>query len=76
MSHERIELQEWLSERGYSANQIAKILGKLDEFDSKTNRESIFDAMETGELDMDALIKQASGMSIDCFRTLAPWEMG
>jgi hypothetical protein len=59
MAHERTELQEWLSERGYSAKQIAKILVKLDDFDSKINRESVFDAMETGELDMDALIKDA-----------------
>ncbi len=59
MSHERPELQEWLSQQGYSAEQIAKIRRKLDDFDSKTNRESIFDAMETGELDMDALIKDA-----------------
>jgi hypothetical protein len=59
MSHEQPELQEWLSERGYSAKQITRILVKLNEFDSKTNRESVFDAMETGELDMEALIKDA-----------------
>jgi hypothetical protein len=59
MPHERPEITEWLSQRGYSAKQIAKILVKLDEFDSKINRQSVFDAIETGELDMDALIKDA-----------------
>ena len=59
MSHERPEIQDWLSQRGYSAKQIAKILVKLDDFDSKINRQSVFDAIETGELDMDALIKDA-----------------
>jgi hypothetical protein len=59
MSRERPEIQEWLSQQGYSAEQVAKIRMKLDDFDSKINRESIFDAMETGELDMDALIKAA-----------------
>ena len=59
MPHERPEIQDWLSQHGYSAEQITKILAKLDEFDSKINRESVFDAIETGELDMDALIRDA-----------------
>ena len=59
MPRERPEIQEWLSQHGYSEEQIAKILVKLDDFDSKVNRESVFDAIETGELDMDALIKDA-----------------
>lgn len=59
MSHERPEIQQWLAERGYSPAAIEKILQRLDRFDSKINRDSVFDAMETGELDMDALIKDA-----------------
>ena len=59
MSQNRPEILDWLSQQGYSATQIAKIRIKLDEFDAKTNRESVFDAMETGEFDMDALIKEA-----------------
>jgi hypothetical protein len=59
MSHERPEIQEWLAERGYPPAAITKILQRLDQFDSRVNRESVFDAMETGELDMDALIKDA-----------------
>ena len=59
MTHERPEISEWLAERGYPPAAIEKILERLDRFDSKINRESVFDAMETGELDMDSLIKDA-----------------
>jgi hypothetical protein len=57
MPHDRPEIQDWMRQHGYSDEEIAKILLKLDEFDSKVNRESLFDAIETGELDIDALIK-------------------
>ena len=59
--HERPEIQQWLSERGYPPAAIEKILERLDRFDDKVNRESVFDAISTGELDMDALIKEALG---------------
>jgi hypothetical protein len=59
MSQERPEITDWLVERGYPPAAIAKILERLQQFDSRTQRESIFDAMETGELDMDAIIKDA-----------------
>ena len=61
MVQERPEIEKWLAERGHSPDEIEKILERLDRFDAKVNRESIFDAMETGELDMDALIKEALG---------------
>jgi hypothetical protein len=59
MSHERPEIEAWLSERGYPAEAIAKIMERLDRFDDKVNRDSLFDAISTGEVDMDALIKEA-----------------
>ena len=59
MAHERPEIEQWLAERGYPQAAIERILQRLDAFDSKINRESVFDAMDTGELDMDALIKDA-----------------
>jgi hypothetical protein len=61
MAHEHPEIEQWLTERGYPPEAIRKILERLDQFDAKINRESLFDAMETGELDMDALIKDALG---------------
>ncbi|HEV3023424.1 MAG TPA: hypothetical protein VGX76_13205 [Pirellulales bacterium] len=59
MSHDRPEISQWLADRGYSPQDVEKILQRLDSFDAKMNRDSLFDAMETGELDMDALIKDA-----------------
>jgi len=61
MTNPRPEIEQWLSERGYPPEAVAKILQRLDQFDAKVNRDSVFDAMETGELDMDALIKDALG---------------
>lgn len=61
MTQSRPEIEQWLVERGYPPAAIAKILERLDGFDAKINRDSVFDAMETGELDMDALIKEALG---------------
>ncbi|MEX0678101.1 MAG: hypothetical protein WD063_13550 [Pirellulales bacterium] len=61
MVQEHPEIEQWLAERGYPPEAIQKILERLDSFDAKINRDSVFDAMETGELDMDALIKEALG---------------
>jgi hypothetical protein len=59
MTHDRPEIAEWLAERGYPPAAVAKILERLDQYDSRINRESVFDAMAKGEFDMDALIKEA-----------------
>jgi hypothetical protein len=59
MASPRPELTQWLAERGYSDKQIAKILARLDDFDARINRESVFDAIDTGEFDFDAFIKDA-----------------
>lgn len=61
MHQERPEITQWLSDRGYPPAAIEKILERLDRFDDKTNRESVFDDISTGEIDMDALIKEALG---------------
>ena len=59
MTHNRPEIEQWLAERGYPAAAIAKIQERLDRFDAQVTRDSLFDAMASGELDMDALIKEA-----------------
>ncbi|MGD9724579.1 MAG: hypothetical protein AB7O59_04060 [Pirellulales bacterium] len=61
MSHQRPEIEQWLSEHGYPPEAVEKILERLDQYDSRVNRESVFDAMAKGEFDMDALIKDALG---------------
>ncbi len=59
MTDKRPEIREWLAGRGYPSEAIDRILARLDEFDSKANRESLFDAIETGEIDIEAIIKDA-----------------
>ena len=59
MSHERPEITQWLADRGYPPAAIEKILERLDRFDAQVNRDSVFDAMATGEFDMNALIAEA-----------------
>ena len=53
------ELVAWLTERGHSPEEIAKILAKLAEYDAQTTHESIFDSIETGDFDIAAAIKAA-----------------
>jgi hypothetical protein len=59
MSQERPEIEQWLLDHGYPPAAVKKILERLDQYDSRVNRESVFDAMDAGEFDMDALIKDA-----------------
>ena len=59
MAGERPEIRQWLADRGYPPAAIEKILERLDQYDSRINRESVFDAMDAGDFDMDALIKDA-----------------
>ena len=59
MAPDRPEIRQWLTDRGFLPADVEKILDHLDQYDSRINRESVFDAMEAGEFDMDALIKEA-----------------
>jgi hypothetical protein len=61
MTQKRPEIEQWLADRGYPPAAIEKILQRLDQYDSRVNRESVFDAVAKGEFDMDALIKDALG---------------
>ena len=47
------ELVAWLTERGHSPDEVAKILEKVAEYDARTINESIFDSisdMTSGEI--------------------------
>jgi hypothetical protein len=55
------ELVAWLTERGHSPEEVAKILAKVDEYDAETVNESIFDSIDRGDFDIAALIKDALG---------------
>ena len=55
------ELVTWLTERGHTPDEIAKILAKVAEYDARTINESIFDSIDTGDFDLGPLIKEALG---------------
>lgn len=57
------ELVAWLTERGHSPDEVAKILAKVAEYDARTISESIFDSIDTGDFDLRSLIKEALGES-------------
>ena len=59
MSDQHSEIREWLAGRGYPPAAVERILTRLDEFDFKAKRDSLFDAIETGEIDIEAIIKDA-----------------
>jgi hypothetical protein len=55
------ELIAWLTERGHSPEEIAKILAKVDEYDADTVSGSVFDSIDSGDFDIEAVIKAALG---------------
>ncbi len=59
MSLERPEVRQWLAERGYSDDEVGKILARLDQFDNRINRESLFDDLASGAFDIGPIIREA-----------------
>ena len=53
------EIKNWLADRGHTAEEVDKIMRRLEQFDETIVRDSIFDSMETGGFDMEAIIQQA-----------------
>lgn len=50
---------DFLRMRGHNDDEVRKILAKLAEHDSLTARESVFDSIEAGTFDLDAIIREA-----------------
>ncbi len=55
------ELVGWLTERGHSPEEIAKILAKVAQYDMETVSGSIFDSIDSGDFDIAAIIDEALG---------------
>lgn len=53
------EIRKWLEDQGYSSEEIEKIQGRLADYDETVVRGAMFDAINTGELDLEALIQHA-----------------
>ena len=58
-ANDRQEIAEWLSGFGYNPDQIQKILTRLHQYDARITRESLFDAIGNGEVDLDSFVKDA-----------------
>ena len=54
-----LELVAWLTERGHSPEEIAKILAKVAEYDAETVNASIFDSIDRGDFDIASFIEKA-----------------
>ena len=59
MADDRPEIRQWLADRNYSAEDIDKILRKLDEFDLRISRDSLFDEVASGRFDLAPIIQAA-----------------
>ena len=55
------ELVVWLTERGHSPEEVAKILAKVEQYDADTVSGSIFDSIGRGDFDIGAIIDEALG---------------
>jgi len=53
------QLVAWLKEQGHSHVEIEKIMAKVAEYDAQTLRESIFDSINSGHIDLSALVREA-----------------
>jgi hypothetical protein len=59
MSSGRPEISQWLFEKGYTPDEIRKILDELDRFDELASRQSLFDDLATGAFDIGPIIAAA-----------------
>ena len=53
------QLVDYLKQRGHSQADIDKILKRLADHDEQTFRQSVFDSIEGGSFDLEAIIKEA-----------------
>jgi hypothetical protein len=50
---------DWLQQRGYRADEIAKIMARLADHDDKTIHEAVFDSIGRGTMSLDDIIREA-----------------
>jgi hypothetical protein len=54
-------IREWLQQRGYQPDEVAKIMAKLAAHDDKTIHEAVFDSIGRGTMSLDDIIREALG---------------
>ncbi|MEM6331020.1 MAG: hypothetical protein AAF790_12315 [Planctomycetota bacterium] len=53
------QLVSWLEDQGHSEAEIAKVLARVDDYDRRTVHESVFDAIDSGSLDLESIVREA-----------------
>ncbi|MEM8865085.1 MAG: hypothetical protein AAGF31_06010 [Planctomycetota bacterium] len=53
------QLIAWLEDQGHSAEEIERIVDKVAEYDEKTVHESVFDSIDSGTIDLAAIVREA-----------------
>lgn len=60
MSDQRnAQLVSWLEDQGHTPQEIEKVLAKVAEYDKKTVHESVFDSIDSGAVDLAAIVREA-----------------
>lgn len=54
-------LKDCLVERGHSSEEIQTIIKRVDDYEEKTQHDSIMDSIGTGGMDIEALVREALG---------------
>ncbi len=54
-------IKDFLSQRGYSDEDVAKIMDRLVQYENETLRKSVFDSIDAGGFDIDKIIQEALG---------------
>ena len=56
-------LVDWLKQKGHSAEEIEKIIAKVQQYDKETNVDAVMDSIAGGSFDLQAIIDEALGDS-------------
>lgn len=55
------EIQNWLSQQGYSGDEIALVLKKVADYDNRELHDAWFDSLGGGEFSIHKIIREALG---------------
>ena len=54
-------LKDYLVERGHGPEEIQTIITRVEDYEEKTQHDSIMDSIGTGGMDIEALVREALG---------------
>ena len=54
-------LKDYLVERGHGPEEIQTIITRVEDYEEKTQHDSVMDSIGTGGMDIEALVREALG---------------